>query len=109
MSRDYNANVKDAEKVKNCVRAGIVDVDRISKLLQISKRDLERCYPFELELTNDEDLAVVANVAFEMAACGKFPHMTQWYLRQKGGSIWQEPQQVTQQATAPIVIVMKPE
>ena len=109
MSREYMANVKDAEKVRNCVRAGIVDLDRISKLTHIPRKDLERCYPYELELTNDEDLAVVANVAFEMAACGKFPHMTQWYLRQKGGPIWQEPQQVAQQSSAPIVIVMKQE
>lgn len=109
MSREYLPNPKDAERITNCVRAGIIDPERISKIIQVSKRDIERCYPYELGSTDDADLAVVANVAYEMAVSGKFPHMTLFWLRQKGGPAWQELKQESQQATSPIVIVMKNE
>lgn len=107
MAKDYIANPKDAERVKNCVRAGIIDPERIGKIIQVSKKDIERCYPYELGVTDDEDLAIVANVAFDMAISGKFPHMTLFWLRQKGGPAWQENKQEAPSVAAPITIIMK--
>ena len=98
---------KDAERVKTCIRAGIVDIERISRIVNISVRNLEANYPYELGYTNDEDLALVADTAFEMATSGKFPHMTQFWLKVKGGVAWRETETEAPSIGAPIVIVMK--
>lgn len=105
----YYANPKDAERVKSCVRAGIVDVDRISRIINVPKKAIEKFYTYELGYTDDEDLAVVADTAFDMATSGKFPHMTQFWLRVKGGSAWRDDEPPAVASNAPIVIVMKNE
>ncbi len=108
MSKDYIPSLKDAERVKTCVRAGIIDVERISKIIRISKKDIETNYPYELGFTDDEELGIVASVAFDMAASGKFPHMTQYWLKVKGGAKWRDNiDEVQQSSGSPIVIVLK--
>lgn len=100
------ASLAEAEKVKSCIRSGMKDHERIARLIGKSVKDLERLYPVELGMTDDEDLAVVSDVAFQMAVCGRFPHMTQWWLRCRGGSVWQDKQAPETNGQSPIVVVI---
>lgn len=86
----YFPNVETAERIKRFVRAGIRDEKRLAKMVNITQKQLVEYYQYELEYTDDEELAVVADVAYEMAISGQFPHMTQWWLKQKGPKIWHD-------------------
>lgn len=103
----YYPNPNDAERVRSFVRAGILDPERIAKHLRCSADDVSRCYPFELELTDEESLAAVADVAYDMATCGKFPHMTIFWLSRRGGTAWQEKKQEEVPNTTPITVIFK--
>lgn len=89
MNAEYFPNQDDSALVKKYVRAG-VRVEGIAHILNISEKNLKSCYPFELGTTDDMDLAVVADVAFNMAASGDHPSMTKWWLTVKGGWLFQE-------------------
>lgn len=105
----YLPSIKDAEKVKSCVRAGISDIERVARIVGITKKQLEDNYQYELGYTDDEELAVIADVAYEMASSGKFPHMTMWWLRCKGGHQWQEKRQIELENSSPLVVIIKGE
>lgn len=74
----------DANRVTKFKRAGIQN-SRIAEILKISLEDLESSYPVELGFTDEEDLAVVADVAFTLASSGNDSSMTKWWLSVKGG------------------------
>lgn len=105
---EYFPSVETAERIKSCVRAGISSEERIAKICKITEKQLTNHYHYELGYTDDEDLAVVADVGFEMASCGKFPHMTIWWLKQKGSIVWQDKKDDdVVQTGSPLVIVVK--
>jgi hypothetical protein len=107
---EYYPDPDTARRVQSCIRAGMTDEKRIATLCKITQAQLTKHYQYELGYVDDEDLAVVADVAYEMATCGKFPHMTQWWLKQKGGIVWQDkkPDEVGT-SNQPLVIVLKGE
>lgn len=84
MSTDYFPTNCDAKRVKRFIRAGIVP-EKIAVILRISMEELLLHYPIELDHTDEEDLAEVAQTAFEMATSGQDSKMTQWWLERKGG------------------------
>jgi hypothetical protein len=65
-------------------RAGI-GKERIAQRLGTTVRNVENCYPYELGYTDEESLAMVADVAFQMAVSGEHPTMTKFWLEVKGG------------------------
>ena len=79
-------NPQAARTVEMWTRAGI-GPERIARRLGITIRDLEKNYPFELGFTDEESLAVVADVAYQMATSGSHPTMTKFWLETRGG--WQ--------------------
>jgi hypothetical protein len=103
----YIPNPETGTMVRRCVRAGIIDHAIIAKISGITVSQLETNYPVELEMSNNEDLMEVADVAFDMAVSGKFPHMTQWYLRVKGGHHWREADNALGGDDSPITVVLK--
>jgi hypothetical protein len=80
----YYPTPKDADTVTTWTRAGI-GKERIAQRLGCSITDLERHYPFELGYTEDTALALVADVAFQMATSGQHPTMTKWWMEVRGG------------------------
>jgi len=78
-----------AERISKYVRA-FIGVKRISVLVGIPVKKLEAMYPFELGYTDDEELACVADIAYQMASSGRYPDMTKWWLKVKGGARFNE-------------------
>ena len=97
-------DAKIADKVRRCIRAGLVDTTKIAKLCRISVRELEQTYSYELETSNDEELMEVADTLYDMAVSGKFPHVTMWFLKQRGPSVWKEEDTSAGSTSNPIVI-----
>jgi hypothetical protein len=95
-----------SDRVKQCIRAGIYDHDHIANLLGISVKKLRQNFPVELGLTDTEDLINVAEVAYQMAVSGKFPHMTQWWLKCRGGYVWRENETIVDESEAPIKVII---
>lgn len=79
-------NPQSARTVEMWTRAGI-GPERVARRLGITVKELERNYPFELGFTDEESLAVVADVAYQMAISGTSPVMTKFWLETRGG--WQ--------------------
>ena len=75
---------QNARTVEMWTRAGI-GPERIAARLGIPVDILRNNYPFELGFTDEESLAVVADTAYQMAICGKFPTMTRFWLEARGG------------------------
>ena len=82
----YYPTSEAARTVEMWTRAGI-GKERIAARLGVTVPTLEQHYPFELGYTDEESLAIVADVAFQMASSGKSPQMTKFWLETKGG--WQ--------------------
>lgn len=80
----YFPTPADARIVQMWTRAGI-GKERIAHRLGVSVSQLENSYPFELGYTDEESLAIVADVAFQMAVSGRHPQMTKFWLEVKGG------------------------
>ncbi len=80
----YYPNDKDANIVTSWTRAGI-GKERIANRLGCTVNQLEKTYPFELGYTDDTSLAIVADIAYQMASSGNHPTMTKWWLEVKGG------------------------
>jgi len=82
--RTYYPTPKDANIVQMWTRAGI-GPERICKRLGVTMNQLENSFPFELGYTEEESLAVVADVAYQMAVSGSYPTMTRFWLESRGG------------------------
>lgn len=82
----YYPTPNDASIVERWTKAGI-GVERIARRLGTTVKTVENTYPFELGFTQEESLAVVADVAYKMATSGKYPTMTKFWLEARGG--WQ--------------------
>jgi len=89
MPAEYFPCATDAQRIKRFKRAGVIN-SRIAEILRVSLEDLEKHYPFELGFTDEEDLATIAEVAFNLAKSGEEPSMTKWWLQIKGGWIYDE-------------------
>lgn len=100
---DYYPSPVDAKRVQKFKRAGITNI-RISEILKISLEELEKSYPVELGFTDEEDLAVVADVAYAMASSGLDAGMTKWWLSVKGG--WNPAAPPPPTDNAPLMIVL---
>lgn len=80
----YLRTTADANLVSRWQRAGI-GPERIAKRVGVTKEVLENNFPFELGYTEEESLAVVADVAFQMATSGENASMTKFWLEARGG------------------------
>lgn len=84
LSTRYFPNDTDADIVKKYKRAGCTD-KFIADAVGLTLKQTKENYPFEMGMTDVDDLAVVANVAYNMATSGEHPNMTKWWLTVKGG------------------------
>lgn len=75
---------QQATIVETWTRAGI-GKERIAKRLGISLNQLETSFPYELGYTDETALAIVADVAYQMAISGNHPTMTKWWMEVRGG------------------------
>jgi hypothetical protein len=100
---DYYPTPLDSERVIKLKRAGILN-HRIADILRVSLETLEKYFPVELGFTDEEDLAVVANVAFAMASSGVDANMTKWWLAVKGG--WNEKAPPQSGLDSPLLIIL---
>jgi len=82
----YHPTPEHARTVEMWTRAGI-GKERVAKRLGIPVSTLENTFPFELGFSNEEGLAIVADVAYQMAVSGQNAVMTKFWLETKGG--WQ--------------------
>ena len=89
LSATYFADEKSATDVKNYKRSGCSD-KFIADALGITIKQLKDNYPYEMDMTDADDLAIVANVAFNMASSGEDAGMTKWWLTVKGGWMYRE-------------------
>ena len=80
----YYPTPADANIVETWTRAGI-GKERIANRIGITVNVLEKHYQFELGYTEDTAVAIVADVAYQMATSGKFPTMTKWWLEVRAG------------------------
>ncbi len=101
---EYFPSQTDSLRVKRFKRAGVTN-DKIAEILRISLQDLEKHYPFEINHTDAEDLALVADVAYKMATSGEDPGMTKWWLTVKGGWIYDD-KASREPLQAPMVILL---
>lgn len=80
----YYPTPEHARTVEQWTRAGI-GKERIAQRIGISVNQLEASYPYELGFTNDQAVAIVADVAYQMAVSGTQPTMTKWWLEVRAG------------------------
>lgn len=104
MTDEYFPNNTDAQRIKRFKRANVPN-ERIAEIIRVDLATLEKHYPFELEFTDEEDLAVIADVAYEMAKSGEDPGMTKWWLTVKGGWVYQEGGNIPQDHQ-PLLVVL---
>lgn len=100
---DYYPTPVDAVRILKFKRAGILNY-RIAEIMRMTLDDLEKFYPVELGFTDEEDLAVIADVAYIMASSGQDSAMTKWWLSVKGGWNPNTPPVPTDQS--PLLIVL---
>lgn len=100
---EYCPTPIDAARVIKFKRAGVLN-HRIAEILRIPLATLEATYPVEIGFTDEEDLAIVADVAFDMAKSGLDASMTKWWLSVKGG--WNPNTPPPQSDQSPLLIVL---
>lgn len=77
---NHIVTTQSTETVQRLARLGI-NQHLIAKYMGMSKTTLQRHYKDIMSIVRVDNIAQVANVAFEMAVSGKNPSMTMFYLK----------------------------
>lgn len=84
---DHIVTAETMETVQRLTRIGI-NQHLIAAYMGISKTTLSKHYKDIMAIVRVDNMAIVGQVAFEMASSGKCPNMTMFYCKTQMG--WQE-------------------
>lgn len=95
----HEVTKESMETVQRLAKLGL-NQELIAKYMGICKQTLSRHYKDIMAIVRVDNMATVAQVAFEMASSGKMPAMTMFYLKTQAG--WRETDKVETTNDEPI-------